>query len=125
MPHLPDQAWLLPAARDYAHQDLLAAERDLPVAARGALVTAVRHHAARLDVIHQVLGQDFVADAAHQFRIFHWEEQLHTAVEIARHQVGAAEIDFLLAAVAEIEDAAVLQEASHDAGHRSDERRVG
>src|SRR5665811_67722 len=117
VPPLPDQACLLAPARGHAHQDLLAVERDLPVAARRALVTAVRHHAARLDVIHQVLRQDLVADAPHQLLIFHREEQLHAAVEIARHQVGAAQIDFLLAAVAEIEDAAVLQKPPHDAGH--------
>src|ERR1039458_7807357 len=116
-PPLPDQTHLLAAARDYAHQDLLAVERDLPVAARGALVAAVRHHAPRLDVVHQIFRQDLVADAPHQFLIFHREEQFHAAIEIARHQVGAAQIDFLLAPVAEIEDAAVFQEAAHDAGH--------
>ena len=37
--------------------------------------------------------------------------------KIARHPVGAAEINFGLAAILEIEDAAVFQEAPDDAAH--------
>src|SRR4030095_10464008 len=63
----------------------------------------------------QILGQNLVTNPRHQLLIFHRENQFHAAVEIARHQVGATQIDFLPAAVAEIENAAVLQEPSHNA----------
>src|SRR5207237_9113834 len=42
-------------------------------------------------------------------------EHLDTLVEIARHPVGAANVDLLVAAVGEVVDAAVLQKSSHDA----------
>ncbi len=46
------------------------------------------------------------------------EQELDAAVQIARHQVGAAGIDLFFASVAEIIDAAVLEEATDNASHR-------
>src|SRR5262249_33917273 len=43
------------------------------------------------------------------------EHRLHPPVEVARHQVGAPQVDLLAAPVAEVEDAVVLQEAPDDA----------
>ena len=44
----------------------------------------------------------------------HREEQLDPVVEVARHPVGAREVDLLVAAVREVEDARVLEEAVDD-----------
>ena len=44
----------------------------------------------------------------------HREEELDAPVEVARHPVGAREVDLLVAAVPEVEDARVLEEAVHD-----------
>ena len=38
-------------------------------------------------------------------------------IDIARHQVGAADVDLLLAAVVEVVNAAVFQKTPHDADH--------
>ena len=44
--------------------------------------------------------------------VLNGKERLHPAVDIPRHQVGRPEIDLLLAAIAEIVDAAVLQKTA-------------
>src|ERR1700716_2311123 len=38
-------------------------------------------------------------------------------MQIARHPVGAAEVDLRLAAVLEVKDAAVLEKPAHDTAH--------
>ncbi len=45
------------------------------------------------------------------------KQDFHALVQIARHPVGAAEVDLRLAAVLEVKDAAVLEEPAHDAAH--------
>src|SRR5262249_43055898 len=45
------------------------------------------------------------------------EHYFDALIEVARHPVGAAQINKGLAAVLEVEDSAVLQEPAHDAAH--------
>ena len=62
-------------------------------------------------------GEQVVADAANQFLVLEREKNLHPMIEVARHEVGAAGVHLLVAAVVEIEDAGVLEEAPHHADH--------
>jgi hypothetical protein len=59
---------------------------------------------------------DFVAAAADQFGISDRIEHFDAPVQIAGHQVGAADIDVFAATGAEVIDAAVLEEAAYNAG---------
>ena len=45
-------------------------------------------------------------------------DHLDAAIEVALHQVGAADVDLFLAAVEEVVDARVLEEAADDRSHR-------
>ena len=45
-------------------------------------------------------------------------QRLDAPVEVARHHVGAADVDLLVAAVPEVEDARVLEEPPQDASAR-------
>jgi hypothetical protein len=51
------------------------------------------------------------------YRIHDRREDLHAAVEVARHPVGARDVDLLVAAVGEAERAPVLEEAVDDRAH--------
>ena len=53
----------------------------------------------------------------HDLLVEYREQQFHPPVQIARHQIRAARIYFLIAVVAEIINAAVLQKAPHNASH--------
>ena len=54
---------------------------------------------------------------ADEVRIAHGEHHLDASVEVAGHEVGAAEEDLLVATVPEPEDAAVLEEAPDHRDH--------
>ena len=77
------------------------------------LPSAAEH--AGLHVVVHVHRQDLVADAAQDALVLHREQDLDPTVEVARHEVGAAEDDLVVAAVAEPVDAAVLEEPAHHA----------
>src|SRR5437762_9260769 len=81
------------------------------------MVAAARVELARLYVVGQAGGQNVVADAPFQMAVFEARHHLDPLIEIAGHQIGAAEIDLLAASVAEVPDATVLQETSDDAAH--------
>ena len=49
--------------------------------------------------------------------ILHWKDNLHPLVKIARHPVGDAQINLLLATIGKKINATVLEEAAHDASH--------
>ena len=48
-------------------------------------------------------------------RIFEGEQDLHSAVQIALHQVGRAKLDFLSPAVKKVKDTTVFKIAPNDA----------
>src|SRR5690606_10959237 len=66
----------------------------------------------------EVGGDDFLDQALFKLRIEDGKHALNAAEEIAAHPVGAADVHFrLVAGVLEVINAAVLQEAAHDAAH--------
>src|SRR5262245_25240982 len=72
---------------------------------------------ARLHRIAELDAQDAVAHLRPQRWIVEREDDLDTPIQVTRHQVGTAQVDLLIAAVAEVVGAAVLQEAPDDADH--------
>src|SRR4051812_45611628 len=82
-----------------------------------AHVAAVGPQLARLDVVGKVDAENLAEHALLQRWVRDGDHHLDAVVEIARHQIRAADVDFLVAAVAEIPGAAVLEEPSDDAAH--------
>src|SRR6185437_16126823 len=78
-------------------------------------VCAVGVQNASFACICEVRRQNFVADSPRDSRIFDRKHRLDAFVEVARHPVGAAEIQLGLAAILEEIDAAVFEEAADDA----------
>ena len=84
------------------------------MSAEARIVGAVGLLQAGLDGVGEVGGQNFVVDAGLGGGIADGEDDFAALEEIARHPVGRAEIDFVVAAVGEVEDARVLEEAADD-----------
>src|SRR5437763_2826386 len=80
-----------------------------------AFVLAVGAEHACLHVVAQVRREQNVLQVFFQPRVVDGHERLDSPVEVARHPVGAARVDLLFAAVREVEDAAVFEEATDDA----------
>src|ERR1700677_3947562 len=102
-------------AREIAEGELRLA-RFCSGGATGARVDAIGFKHPRLHAIGQVGRQNFVGDPLAQACVAHREDYLDAAEEIARHPIGAAEINLRASVVAEIKDPAVLEEPAHDAG---------
>src|SRR5215469_13471959 len=96
---------------------LLCRESGSGAGAAGTYVGSIRLQQARLAGIGKIRVQNFVANAVAQLRIVHRKYNFDTLVEIAWHQVGAAEVNLRISAVFEAEDAAMLQEAADDGPH--------
>src|SRR6266853_1303424 len=92
----------------------LRAERLLPAVPLDE--RAVRPKLPRLDVVGEERVQD-PAEPRAVLRIHHGHDQLDAPVEVARHPVGAPDEDLRVAAVSELEDAGVLEEAVDDRHH--------
>src|SRR3984957_1679100 len=82
-----------------------------------ARVCPVRAEKSSLACIGQISGQNLRANALAKLRIFDRKDHLDPFVEIPLHPVGAAKIEFRLAAVFEKIDAAVLQKSADDTAH--------
>src|SRR5450432_3501385 len=80
-------------------------------------ILSVRTKNAGLARVGEICRKDFRADALAKVRILHGKEDLHAFVEIAWHPVCAAKIDFRLAAIFKVKDAAVFQKTADDATH--------
>src|SRR5258708_14544974 len=78
-------------------------------AALGPKVGAVASHLIGVHSIRQVRFKNIIAYPAHQLRLRYGYDNFDTAIQIARHQIRAADVHFLLTTVAEIVDTAVLQ----------------
>src|ERR1035437_8054036 len=59
----------------------------------------------------------YVFQPLNQPGIFHGENNFHAVAQVAAHQVGAAQVDFLGSPISKIVNTAVFQEPSHDADH--------
>src|SRR5262245_21662135 len=57
-----------------------------------------------------------MAQVSNEALIFHWKQNLDPIIEVPCHEVGTPQIDLLPAAIPEVIDATMLQEAAHDAG---------
>ena len=74
-------------------------------------IVSVRLHDMSFFIVCK-LDIQYVDDFLFQVRIFHREENLYTSVQVSWHPVCAGHIGFLAAAVAEVEDAGMLQKIS-------------
>src|SRR5262245_14912267 len=99
------------------HEPGLAVERLLVRSRAHPPIRSVGLELARLDGVAKLDGEEAVAHLGVQRRICQREHDLDTMIQVARHQVRAAEIDLLLTAVAEVVDTAVLQKPPDDADH--------
>src|ERR1700731_4064739 len=72
---------------------------------------------ARFSSVRQVGRQNLRAHPLAKLRIFQRKEYLDTFVQVPLHPIRASQINLRLPAVLEIKDAAVLQEAAHNAAH--------
>src|SRR5262245_27181839 len=81
----------------------------------GALVRPVHLQPAHFHIVGERGVQDFADDAFFDPFVFDREEDFDPAVEIAVHEVGAAQIDLFIAAVDEAIDAGMFEEAADDA----------
>ena len=97
-----------------------ASRRTLAPSARrlpGAQVAAVLLQKSCFHIVGEVCSQNLMYHAVAQQRILKREQDFHALMQIARHPIGAAEVDLRLAAVLEVKDSAVLKEPPHDAAH--------
>src|SRR3989454_1204145 len=93
----------------------LGPQRRLAVAGGASAVGAVGEQLAHLDGVRE----DGLQDVPHDARLKRWildrEERFDPSPEVARHPVGAGQKDLGIAAVLEVENAAVLEVLVHDA----------
>ena len=80
-------------------------------------VGAVRLQQTRLRVVSQIGLQYLAADTVLQHWVLNGKDGLHAFVQISRHPIGAAQIDFLFAAIGKVKYPLVFQKASHNAAH--------
>src|SRR5262249_30093665 len=100
--------------KDFAYECVL---RRLAPALLDGHIVSIRKQDAALHTVLEINFQDLLQHTLPQHGVFQREDHLHAAVEIARHPVGTAQVDFFAAAVGEVIDAAVLEKAPHDAAH--------
>ncbi len=83
------------------------------------LIRAVAQEPPRVRRIPQIYRQRHVAQLRPQPGVIHRRQHLHPVIEIALHQVRAADQQLVVAgpAVGKVVDAAVLQEAPDQAHH--------
>ena len=97
------------------HEEILAGEgRGVFEELAGADVAAVGLLEAGLDGVGEIGGENFVVDAGAGGGVADGEDDFAALEEVAGHPVGGAEVDFVVAAVGEVEDAGVLEEAADD-----------
>ena len=89
-----------------------------PACHPAAYVVAIGRQRARAIRVAQAGAKHHVAKMLGQAPIANRTEHFDPAVQVALHEVGAADVDLRLAVVAEPEDARVLQESSDDRPHR-------
>src|SRR5262245_2387090 len=81
----------------------------------GAFVRSVHLQPAHFDIVGEGGLQDLADDALFDPFVFDREEDFDAAVEVAVHEVGAAQVYFFIAAVKEAIDAGMFEEAPDDA----------
>ena len=92
---------------------LAASARRLP----GTQISSVVLKKSRFHIVGQISSQNFMHHPIPQQRILQREQDFNALMQVPRHPVRAAQIHFRIATIFKIENAAVLQESSHDAAH--------
>ena len=80
-------------------------------------VSAVSQQNPRFQSVGEITLENLMQHPLPQHRVLDRDEHFDPLVEVARHPVGAAQVDLFVAAVREIKDAAVLEESPDDAAH--------
>src|ERR1043166_4136713 len=88
-------------------------------------ISAVSRQNSRFDVISKVSRQHRVLQIRLQIRIENGHNYFDATIEIARHPVGRSDVEFFIAAVAEIENAAMFEKSTHDTSHVNGLRKSG
>src|SRR5260221_9105589 len=88
-----------------------------PAAGLPSLVVAVGVHFPCLAVVGQIGLEAFLDDALLDPAVEDREAELDSPEEIASHPVGAGQIEVVLSAVEEVEDARVLEKPPYDRAH--------
>ena len=70
---------------------------------------------ARIDAVAQIGADQIIENMTANAFFLDREHRLNATIEIPLHQISAAKIEFLVAAVAEIIDPAVFEETPNDA----------
>ena len=78
-------------------------------------ISTIGEHLAGLYIVVEVERQHFVAQVPHYPVVFDGKEHFNPAIKVARHQIGATRENQFLAAVVEVIEPAVFQEAADDA----------
>src|SRR5271166_2812990 len=79
-------------------------------------ILAVGLHVACFGLLSQIGLKDLIADQLNQGLVLHREVHLDSPIQVAWHEVRAAEIHLLFPTVVEIKDAAMLEEPPYYAG---------
>src|SRR5271157_1037280 len=98
------------------YKSLLRVQSVLFLEIRIAWVFSVSVHVAGFGLIFEVGTQHLITDHADKIFVLHRKIHLDSSIQVARHEVRAAKVNFFLSTVAEIEYPAVLQEAAKNAG---------
>src|SRR6202049_545520 len=88
-----------------------------PVMSGLGCVTSIALHMTGTGIVGEVLVQDLISEATNQTRRTDWKQHFDAAIKIARHQIGAARVDLLASAIAEVKNPAMFQKAPHNTDH--------
>src|SRR5262249_14795735 len=83
----------------------------------GFTIGPIRLKPAGLSVIRESIIDDLSMQSTTVIGIFNRKQNLHTAIQIAMHEVGAAEIDLVVAAVFEQVNSGMLQKSTQNANN--------
>src|ERR1700722_20397759 len=87
------------SSRLRVHASRVAIDSSDGLATRRAEVAPVGLHSICIDVVSQIHFQNVVLDAAHQLGVLYRNHDFYPAVQVARHQVGASDVNLLPPAV--------------------------
>src|ERR1700739_2039083 len=82
-----------------------------------ANVSGIAQQDTRLSIIRQIRIENLSTNALAEKFVTQRHQHFYSLVEIARHPVGAANVNFFFATILEIIDTAVLQESSDNTAH--------
>src|SRR5712691_40274 len=75
-------------------------------------IAFIRQQFACIDRVGQDAVEHLFADSCAQNRVFDREQRLHPAIQVALHHISAPQVYLLIATIAKVENAAMLEETS-------------